>query len=71
MTTTAFTLALVHAGLGERETALDWLERVEQVRDVHLVFLPVDPKWDSFGDEPRFQSLLDRCGLSDTARASD
>src|SRR6267143_2109574 len=30
-------------------------------RDVHLVFLSVDPKWDVFRAEPRFSALLSRC----------
>jgi Flp pilus assembly protein TadD len=55
--------ALVYAGLGERYQALDALERALIVRDVHLAFLPIDPKWDSFRDEPRFRSLLKACGF--------
>ena len=38
-------MALVHAGLGEREQAFEWLSRAYTARDVHLIFLPVDPKW--------------------------
>jgi Flp pilus assembly protein TadD len=53
--------ALVHAGLGERDAALDWLDRAYAVRDVHLIFLPVDPKWDAFRGNARFQALLARC----------
>lgn len=58
-----YALALVHAGLDERDAALTWLERAYQARDVHLVFLPVDPKWDHFRVEPRFLALLQRCGF--------
>ena len=58
-----YALALVHAGLGEREKALDMLEKAYAVRDVHLMFLPVDSKWDSFRADPRFVSLLARCGF--------
>ena len=66
-----YAMALIHAGLGDRDAALDWLDRAEQVRDVHLVFLPVDPKWDPFRDDSRFRSLLQRCGLSGVASASN
>jgi TolB-like protein/DNA-binding winged helix-turn-helix (wHTH) protein/Tfp pilus assembly protein PilF len=55
--------ALVHAGLGEREAALQWLARAYDVRDVHLVYLPVDPKWDGLRADPRLRALLQRCGL--------
>lgn len=58
-----YAMALIHAGLDEPDAALEWLERGEQVRDVHLVFLPVDPKWDPLRADPRFQALLDRTGL--------
>jgi len=58
--------ALVHAGLGERDQALAWLERAYEARDVHLIFLTVDPKWDPLRSEPRFQALLARCGFART-----
>ena len=60
-----YAIALIHAGLSENEEALKWLERALDVRDVHLFFLPVDPRWDALRDDPRFQSLLRRsrfCG---------
>jgi TolB-like protein/Flp pilus assembly protein TadD len=60
-----YALALVHAGLGEREKALGWLERAVEVRDVHMCFPPIDPKWDAFRSDPRFQALLKRCGFSE------
>ncbi|HEV8629581.1 MAG TPA: winged helix-turn-helix domain-containing protein [Thermoanaerobaculia bacterium] len=56
-----FAFALVHLGLGEHEAALEELERAEAARDVHLVYLPVDPKWDALRDEPRFAALVRRC----------
>jgi TolB-like protein/DNA-binding winged helix-turn-helix (wHTH) protein/Flp pilus assembly protein TadD len=55
--------ALVHLGLGERQAALEWLERAWEARDVHLLYLPVDPKWDPLRADPRFQALLVRCGF--------
>ena len=59
-----YAIALVHAGLGHREPALEWLERAWDVRDVHLAFLPVDPKWDDFRSSPRFIAVLDRCAFA-------
>jgi len=32
-------------------------------RDVHLIFLDVDPRWDALRDDPRFRSLRQRAGL--------
>jgi tetratricopeptide (TPR) repeat protein len=60
----AYAIALVHAGLERWEPALDWLERGYDHRDVHLIFLPIDPKWDPLRDHPRFTALLERCGFT-------
>lgn len=55
--------ALVHAGLGERNAALDALDEAVEARDVHLVFLTVDPRWDPLRDDPGFRAVLGRCGF--------
>jgi DNA-binding winged helix-turn-helix (wHTH) protein/TolB-like protein/tetratricopeptide (TPR) repeat protein len=60
----SYAMALVHAGLGERGAALESLDRAFEARDVHLIFLPVDPKWAPYRDDPRFQALLERCGFT-------
>jgi len=62
-----YAMALVHAGLGEREAVFEWLNRAYAARDVHLIFLPVDPKWDSYRTDPRLEALLARCGFTRTA----
>ncbi len=56
-------MALVHAGLGHRDAALEWLERALEARDVHLIVAAIDPKWDSFRADARFQSVMRRCGF--------
>jgi tetratricopeptide (TPR) repeat protein len=58
-----YAMALVHAGLGEREAMFDSLEDAYAERDVHLIFLPADPKWDAFRGAPRFGALLTRCAF--------
>jgi TolB-like protein/DNA-binding winged helix-turn-helix (wHTH) protein/Flp pilus assembly protein TadD len=65
-----YTFALIHAGLGEREAAFAWLERAYAARDVHLVFLPVDAKWDAYRADPRFVALLERCNFMRTGRTA-
>ncbi len=59
-----YAMALVHAGLGERDLVFQWLDRAFAKRDVHLIFLPVDSKWDPYRADPRFQKILERCGFS-------
>jgi Flp pilus assembly protein TadD len=58
-----YALALAYAGLGERDATFEWLERAYTARDVHLVFLTIDPKWDSYRADPRFGRLLARCAF--------
>jgi TolB-like protein/Flp pilus assembly protein TadD len=62
-----YAMALVYAGLGQRDSAFEWLDRAYADRDVHLVFL-VDPKWDPFRDDPRFRALVKRCDFMRTAK---
>ena len=57
-------MALVHAGLGDREAVFAWLEKAYAARDVHLIYLPVDAKWDPYRSDPRFGALLARCGFT-------
>ena len=58
-----YAIALIHAGLGERDEAFAWLERAYAAHDVHLVYLGVDAKWDGLRGDPRFGDLLGRCGF--------
>ena len=59
-----YAMALVHAGLGEREPVFEWLDKAYAARDVHLIYLPVDAKWDPYRADPRFSALLARCGFT-------
>jgi len=54
---------VVYLGLGEKEKALEWLEKCYEDRDTQTWFLKVDPLYDSLRDEPRFQALLKKVGL--------
>jgi tetratricopeptide (TPR) repeat protein len=56
--------ALVHAGFGNRDAVFEWLDKAAAVRDVHLIFLPVDSKWDEYRGDSRFEAVLARCGFT-------
>ena len=58
---TAF--ADIYLGLGEKEKALDWLEKSYQDQESACWYLKVDPIYDSVRNEPRFQALLKKVGL--------
>jgi Flp pilus assembly protein TadD len=52
-----FYVGLVYTGLGENETAMDWLEKAYDDRSNGLVFLKVDPELDTLRSNPRFKEL--------------
>lgn len=64
-----FAMALLHAGLGDRDGVFAWLDRAYAARNVHLIYLPVDPKWDAYRTDPRFVALLARAGFRTSAKA--
>ncbi len=55
----SYPIALIYAGLGDKDQAMAWLEKTYQERGF-LVFLKTDPKFDLLRDDPRFQDLLRR-----------
>ena len=57
-------IALVHLSLGDVDAAAAWIERAYQARDVHLMFLPVDPKWDRGLADVRIAAVVRRCGFA-------
>ena len=59
-----YNLALVYCGLGNRAESLRWLERAYAEKDVHMVFLGVDPKWDGIREDPEFARLARKMNFS-------
>ena len=57
------TVALVYAGLGQRDEAFAWLDKAFEEHDVHLSYLKADPQWAPLRADPRFAALLRRIGL--------
>ena len=63
-------IARIHAALGQKDAALDYLERARDEKSEFLVFtdwggggLRMDRAWDGLRDEPRFKELLKKVGL--------
>jgi serine/threonine-protein kinase len=56
-------IAQIHAGLGESDEALRWLERALAVRAADVAWLGVRPIFDLLRPDPRFQALLARVGV--------
>ena len=53
-------VAAVHIGLGEKQEALEWMERAYDARRGWLAYLRVNPLFDSLRNEPRFRALVER-----------
>jgi len=66
----AMDIAVVHAGLKDRERVFEWLERAYLERSTWLVHLAWDDRFTDYHSDPRFASLLQRMGLPDSARPS-
>jgi tetratricopeptide (TPR) repeat protein len=59
----AILIAYVHAGLGEKEEALAWLEKGYEERAHQMQFLKVEPRWDKLRSDPRFIDVVRRIGF--------
>jgi TolB-like protein/Tfp pilus assembly protein PilF len=60
----AYDIAVIHASLGEDETALDWLDKAMEERST-LSQVGVDPAMESVRTNPRFKAILQRFTMSD------
>jgi TolB-like protein len=58
-----YEIALVYAGLGEKDEAFTWLEKSYDARDKGLTYLKIDPCMDPLRSDPRFARLVRRVGL--------
>jgi len=47
-----YEVALIYAGLGDKDRAFEWLDRAYEARDMGLVLLKVDPPLDPLRSDP-------------------
>jgi TolB-like protein/Flp pilus assembly protein TadD len=59
-----YEIALVYAGLGDKQEAFSWLEEAYNAHDVGLLYLKIDPCLDSLRSDARFDDLVRRVGLA-------
>jgi serine/threonine protein kinase/tetratricopeptide (TPR) repeat protein len=57
-------IAVIHIGLGDKNQAFDWLQKAYEDRSAGLLYLKVDPAFDSLRSDPRFVDLLRKVGFS-------
>jgi DNA-binding winged helix-turn-helix (wHTH) protein/tetratricopeptide (TPR) repeat protein len=56
-------VAVIHAGLGEKDQAFEYLEKAFADRYFLMIWLNSDPRFDNLRSEPRFVDLVQRIGL--------
>ena len=54
----AYSIALIYAGLGEKDQAFAWLEKAYEEHSFQMAWLKVEPRWDSLRSDPRFAGVL-------------
>jgi TolB-like protein/Tfp pilus assembly protein PilF len=52
-----YQIALIYAGVGEKDRALEWLQKAYEARSDLLIYLRVEPRLDSLHSDPRFEKL--------------
>jgi serine/threonine-protein kinase len=60
---TPYGVALIYAGLSETDKVFEYLEKAYEDRANWLVWLKLDPRWDSMRSDKRFADLVKRVGL--------
>jgi tetratricopeptide (TPR) repeat protein len=60
----------IYLGLGDHGRAIECLAKSYEERSHWLIYLHIDPNMDGLADNPRFQDLLRRVGLSAPTAAS-
>ncbi len=56
-------IAVIYSGLGDKENAVEWLEKAHAEHSVGLLTLKVHPIFDGLHSDSRFADLLRRVGL--------
>ncbi len=59
----AYAIAAIYAGLGDREQMFHYLDAAYREHSHWLLWLKRDPRWDEFRADPRFENLVRKIGL--------
>jgi serine/threonine protein kinase/tetratricopeptide (TPR) repeat protein len=57
-------IAVIDIALGEKDQAFDWMQKAYDDRSAWLLYLKVDPLFDSVRSDPRFTDMVRKVGLN-------
>jgi tetratricopeptide (TPR) repeat protein len=57
-------IAMIYAGLGDKDQAFEWLNKALEARSEHLTWLKVDARMNPLRSDPRFAEMMIRVGLT-------
>ena len=55
-----YLFALIYTGMGDKNQAFAYLDKAYDEHNDYLIYVKVEPLFDSLRDDPRFQALLQR-----------
>ena len=56
-------IALIYIALGDKDQAFKWMEKSNELRELNIVRLNADPRFDPLRSDPRFTDLVRRIGI--------
>jgi TolB-like protein len=59
----AFYVGMIYAQMGEIDLAFEWLEKAYRKHEVEIHWLKVEPPFEPFRNDPRWQRMLDKVGF--------
>ncbi len=59
----AYSIAVIYLGLGEKDPAVEWLQRAVAEHGSDMVFINFDQRFDGLHSDPRFVELVHKIGL--------
>ena len=59
----AHAVAAVHLGMGNVDAAIDWFDSAIEQHSMWVIWLKMEPMYDTLRASPRFSSLLAKVGL--------
>ncbi len=64
-------MATIYVGLGQRDLALEWLEKAVEQPGEHQFWFAANPLFDPLRSDPRFDELLERMNLTGSSYQED